>query len=291
MLSIVNKFEKRDGTLQLDENTLARWRSLVDEKPEAPLAWCEFAKALATSGAVDELLSAAAYLGADHPDLAAYMLRAATQNSPGEKSYWFAYCSLAAAQVDTKQENLRWTMFYKHHRAEREVQLGYTQILIRQSRFAAASTIAPAALESQRETAEFREILIDICEKARDWWEAVTQMKVLIAAYPQRAELASRLDANETQLRRATSQTLAPNPIDQPILSVPPITPGQEREIRELLRSFESLGSNCEFGLLQSQFGAEPSRRPPRNIACVTRSRAGKCTPASSQPPRNRRKR
>jgi hypothetical protein len=244
--------------MQLDDDQVEHWRAVVAKAPDSQQGWRGLAKALIESGRPDEILESVNTLEADRPDLAAIMLQSATRAAPENKALWVAYCKLAAAQGDKQQENLRWMMFYRWHPNDRDVQLGYIRILERQKRFANAGAIAMAALEAGGEDSELRELLADLSGKKVDWREAAEHLKVLIAANPGRADLASRLEVAEMHLRDANAQMLAVKPIETPITPVEPVRADEKEEIKELLLGFESLGSNCEFGLLQRRFGAEP---------------------------------
>jgi tetratricopeptide (TPR) repeat protein len=244
--------------MQAETDKVAHWRAVVAAKPTHQPAVRELAKALAESGAVDDVLALSRSYEADNPALADAVLQVATRHAPGEPRLWRAYCALAAARNDMPQQNLRWMMAYKRFAEDRDVQLGYADVLMRQKRFAAAESVAAAALSHTPDDIAMNELLASIAEHKRDWPEAVSYLTALARLAPERADIPPRLQAAEKEALLVEARTMRAQPLILPQGPIPPVPVSAYPEVRELLSHFESMGSNCEFGLLQRKVGAEP---------------------------------
>lgn len=104
----------------------------------------------------------------------------------------------------------------------------------------------------------------EIASSRRDWTEAVRRWGTLRSAYPEHPRVIDgygqalwQLNSDEAETVSKPRHNLIPpesaglrRPVDVPAV--------RDAETRDLLLKFQSLGENCEFGLVQRRFGAEP---------------------------------
>jgi Flp pilus assembly protein TadD len=103
-------------------------------------------------------------------------------------------------------------------------------------------------------------VLAEIASVRGDWTEAVRRWSVLRSAYPDNSRVIDGYGQALWQLHSDEGEQAAlaaparmdalPRPVE--------ITVVRDVEIRDLMLRFQSLGENCEFGLVQRRFGAEP---------------------------------
>ncbi len=167
-----------------------------------------------------------------------------------------------------------WRQARELHPDKREYVLGYVECLTRHHRFTEA--IAELTAAGAAGDPGLLELLAIVAEQAWDWPLARQCLASLVRASPDRADLAARLVTADREIAAAAARRLPQGRIIPPPATLPKAADAQA--LHDLLRQFESLGANCEFGLLQRRFGAEPlgllrfAATRPRTLLILLRS-------------------
>ena len=204
--------------MQPGDDMVQHWRSVLDAKPGHPPALVGLTKAFAELNRGDDIVALVDGLDAGQAALADRMLWLATRAMPTNPALRVAYCRHAEARGDWVQAGSRWGMLRRQQPRRIETHLGYLHAMLQLGRF----------VEVQRGVAAAREVL---------------------GAAPELDDILARAIAAQHDAGGANRIAV------EPVLAE---TPEQIGEIKKLLTGFESLGSTCEFGMLQRQFGAEP---------------------------------
>jgi tetratricopeptide (TPR) repeat protein len=91
-----------------------------------------------------------------------------------------------------------------------------------------------------------------IAHRKRDWAEAIRRWEAALMLYPDMPQISDGLGAVRLAISLEEVDAV-PNRLPPPIIHKPDDVP-----LRDMMMRFESLGSNCEFGLVQRFAGAEP---------------------------------
>lgn len=245
------------------DQALLRWQSILDKEPNNDNAAAGLMRALGELDRPDEIIRhAQAYEAAGKTQLADRVLRAAAKGMPQHFAVAEAYCNLAEARGDRPEATKRWilirTFLRKHDPKRVDGHLGYINFMIRQRRFDDAERGAMAALMALGNQPDLNTAYARLAEMQGHWKEAAERWSTL-TRYP-----ADHPDAAENQRfaeQRALEVTDAPDAADGPGALIPRVKSWDKDEaaaIKAMLTGFESLGYNCEFGLLQRKFKAEP---------------------------------
>lgn len=133
---------------------------------------------------------------------------------------------------------------------------GRADALIRSGRCAEAEAVICAALGDHPHCEDLLFDRAHVALKTERWDEAVAQFEALVRRRPARAEAKpllarARAERAQAELEAGEAQgTYTPERQDVGLV--------QDPAARQILLDFESLGQDCEFGLVQRHFGAEP---------------------------------
>lgn len=158
------------------------------------------------------------------------------------------FAELATLRGDWAAAARRWANVVRHLPDDEAAHLGRIQALRQlgrtddlESATAAAALHFPESLPLAREHAWAANL-------RRDWTAAAARWRGIVARQPNDPGLRERLA--EAELQAGRLPTPAP---------APAATPGSEpTDLSQLLLRFESLGEDCEFGLIQRHLGLEP---------------------------------
>ena len=264
--------------MQIDEDKVRRWQSIIETKPTHLPALIGLAKSLAAEGKSDEIMQMVRNLEASAPEVADQLLTFVIRFLPDDTALGLHYCQLGETLGKANVATARWMMLCARQPSNLEAQLGYVDNLMRDRPAVNAEKVALTAAEIHPENLQLREALARIAEKKHDWEAAVDRWADVLERNPDHPEAAARQRTAEQQIRPASALALDLQPA---MLSNEPVpkTSKTDAEIKELLLGFESLGCDCEFGLLQRRFGGEPlgllrfAGTFPRAVLVLLRSR------------------
>ena len=208
-------------------------------------------------------------------DAADAVAAAALQTFPDDRQLLMAYAWTAQYRRDWPEAVRRWSLVRQHVPDER---LGYVMAArtlhteMRAADQAEAILVAGAArfpddLEIGREYATIASAHGDLSEALRRWQQLGTR-------FPNEPSVIGGRGDAEMRWRNAAADATADGVAAAPIPAA--ATDGGPSPLREFFLQFESIGHNCEFGLVQRHFGAEPlgllrwnAFTPPHLIAAL----------------------
>jgi hypothetical protein len=234
------------------ERALQLWRALWAQTPGDRKAALGIVAALAALGRPSAILTFIDSLPPANPGLPDIALRLAARRLPKNARIGAAYCRSAERLGDLREAETRWWQLRKHAPRQLAAHLGYIECMIAQQRLNEAERATQSALR-------------------------------FLGAKPELLDAQSRIAA-------ATPATPSATPAIAPLPPLADLPEEALHALRQRLIGFESLGRNCEFGLLQRKFGAEPlgllrfSTTRPRTLLHLLRTRfAGIGEPAQNE--------
>ncbi len=279
------------------ERALQLWQALWKQTPGDRTIALGVVRALADLGRPNAILSFIEALPdanpAANPKLADSALRLASRRLPKNARIGAAFCRSAERMGNAREAEARWWQLRKHAPRQVAAHIGYIDCMIAQRRLNEAERAALSALRFLGAKPELLETHARVAEAAADWPAAAARWTLLHQAAPDHPEAAGRQRAAEQAANRIPASPAAA-PLATPPAAVPtPLADLPEEALhalRQRLIGFESLGRNCEFGLLQRKFGAEPlgllrfSTTRPRTLLQLLRTRfAGIGDPAQNE--------
>jgi tetratricopeptide (TPR) repeat protein len=231
------------------EAALAHWRSVAEREPQAEDGWLGASQALCRLGRFSE---------------ADALLVAALRARPGHFALLCALCRVPEANRDFVEAERRWRVLAERQPDRPEPLAGASRALLGQGSIDQCEAMAqscvarfPSHSDAYVTLARAAMARLDWTEAARRWSEVEARFPLHPAAPATRrhCEDRARLIAGDMPLH-AVSRAEAP---PAPDVSVDwTLDRSDAAQVRGFLLQFESLGRNCEFGLVQRSFGAEP---------------------------------
>jgi len=229
---------------------LEQWRLVRERLPDDPSGLVGIATALCQLGRFDEAdreLQAAANTVAAHPEMEA------------------CYCRVAEFRRDWRQALGRWNAARDRRPGNAEAHIGVVRALLSLGRMAEAEAAAEAAKAQFPGHLDVHAIHAECAHWRGDWalasrrWDDVelrfagnplvrAMRRASVERVNENAERQSAVVAAAGETERGATEAVA---AERPDRTDP-------KAMQQFFMQFESLGRNCEFGLLQRQFGAEP---------------------------------
>jgi tetratricopeptide (TPR) repeat protein len=231
------------------ETALAHWRTVAGQEPQADDGWLGASQALCRLERLSE---------ADE------LLVAALRERPGHFALLGALCRVPEAKKDFVQAERRWRVLAERQPDRPEAHAGVTRALLGQGSIDEAEACArhcaeqfPTHSDAYVNLARAAMARLDWQEAARRWGEVEQRFPLHPAAAATRrhCEDRARLIAGELPLHAASVAEPPPAPETAADWT---LDRSDAAQVRAFLLQFESLGRNCEFGLVQRSFGAEP---------------------------------
>jgi tetratricopeptide (TPR) repeat protein len=196
-------------------------------------------------------------------DEADVVLCEAMSRFPDEPRLAISYAWSAHLKADKagnwREASERWYSLVSRFPGE---QLGYAMlgfVLTKHlGRIDEAETFLLAGMERFPDNMAIARQYAQAADYRHDWVEALRRWDALVARWPnERTVLEGR---GETEARQRLIEIDSPQGISTPAVAHQPEDPESQSKTEEgdLLMQFESLGENCEFGLVQRHFGVEP---------------------------------
>jgi tetratricopeptide (TPR) repeat protein len=221
-------FDRRDLPKALD-----RWALVREISPTAPVGYTAAAQSLRLSHRLAE---------------ASAMAEQAKTLFPHEAEAWIEHGRAAAAARDWPEALQRWILMRAAFPYEAQAWAGNIAALTELRRYSEADdlfAILPQALVSNAE------VLIQHARAAtqrRDWSEALTRWERATRLHPGATAIKDGL--NSARVGYQLAQVDAGHTVDT-TSSLSVESESDSKDVRQLLQGFESLGGNCEFGMVQ----------------------------------------
>jgi hypothetical protein len=234
------------------EATLHSWQAKLAENPAHPPAVMGVARALIALDRPEELIALSKSVEPSNQNLADVVLRMSSKQLPDRFELAEAYCQAAEDRGDMMEANTRWSLVRRRLSSREEAHLGYIHAMLRQRRGTEAEAAVSSALNFLGQRPNLREAQAEVAEARRRWTDAAGYWAAIARDIPDHPFAADRQRAAEHRAAQAPAAT------DIADIVVPKVRAEEHDEVRKLVMGFESIGHNCEFGLMQRQFGAEP---------------------------------
>lgn len=182
--------------------------------------------------------------------LADALFREAIARNPADVEIMATYALSAARRGHWAEASARWEEFLDRFPEARMFDGEIAVVFARNGSSARAEELLVQAIEREPRSVDLRQKHAILAEIAEDWHEALRRWDVAIEIRPDdiilkdfRGQAAWELD-----LQNSGSHNRRVGPVSS--LDPP---------FEEMLLRFDSLGDNCEFGLVQRHFGVEPA--------------------------------
>ena len=172
----------------------------------------------------------------------------------------FKYARARNAEIVRKWDVAlkRWTSLVDDDPRSVQAQLGVIRSLREAGKFEKAQTVADQAFALFPESAEVEIQQGLIANRLRDWPRALAKWAAIKARFPDRGDVTAGITDALWQSRQDAAISGAELEIP-PILLQAGLNPTEETErLRQVFMRCESLGSSCEFGMVQRRFHADP---------------------------------
>ncbi len=213
------------------------------------------------------------------PLVAEAALKARVERAPDDAASWLDYCRVGADRLGLAHQMRRWRQARAHLPESRAILFGLVDCLTCHHRFGQAAAELEQALVGQPDDVSVLEKLAATAEAGWDWPAARHWLSRLARLCPETAALTERLGHAEAEATMARGRALPTGPMLAPPSPLPCQPRLSDQAMHELLLGFENLGANCEFGLLQRSYGAEPlgllrfAATSPRTLLILLRTR------------------
>jgi Flp pilus assembly protein TadD len=231
------------------EVALQHWRMVAELEPQADEGWL---------GASHALCRLARLTEADE------LLVTALRARPGHFALLGALCRVPEASKDFATAERRWRVLADRQPDRPEAHAGVTRALLGQGSIDEAEAVARQCIERFPSHSDAYVTLARAAMARLDWQEAALRWGEVEARFPlhpaaaatrRHCEDRARLIAGELPLHASSGAEPPPAPAPAADWTLDRSDP---QLVRAFLMQFESLGRNCEFGLVQRSFGAEP---------------------------------
>ena len=160
------------------------------------------------------------------------------------------YCWVAHHRSDWGEALDRWSRLAAIFPGHSSGAVGVARCLIQLGRIAEAEQSVAESGFAAAGDVDAGSVFAELAAARGDWAEAVRRWGALRASHPDHARVIDGYGQALWQLNSAEAMDPQRRPAE--------IAAGGDAETRDLLLRFQSLGENCEFGLVQRRFGAEP---------------------------------
>jgi tetratricopeptide (TPR) repeat protein len=168
-----------------------------------------------------------------------------------------------AADAGRRQEALaRWCRLRAQWETDVWVSRGLGQAMIDIGQFQEARELIGESLLNHPNHRELLYLQATLASRVENWKDAQRLWQSLVHAYPEDLSMreglmAAHFGARQTSLDNDESRDTQSSPIDSGVANVTPRA-STEGRTAELVLAFESLGCDCEFGLVQRYYECEP---------------------------------
>jgi tetratricopeptide (TPR) repeat protein len=254
---------------------LGYWREVAEHAPDAPEAWIGASQALCRLG---------------RPSDADALLDDGLRHQPGSKTLLAGLCRVAETAQDWPEALRRWTALRDLQPGLPDAAAGIARALHGQGRLDAAEAAAMAVMRRFPAHPDAHVIYARVAMARPDWPEAARRWAAAEQRFPMHPAVAGSRAFCEARARTVAGDFL-PSAEASPIDILAPqsdwrLDRSDTAAVANFLMQFESLGSQCEFGLVQRKFGAEPlgllrwsNMQPPWLIQALAARFAGVGTP------------
>jgi len=213
-------------------------RFFYERDPKNAARVIEYGRALRDAGAYDEADTVLAHGLSDHPDNAEIAAH---------------YAEVPASRRDWAEAARRWREVLARHPDVVSLWL-LAAVALREARHHdEAGKLFERAVARDPENVEIRAHHAVLAERQDDWATAARRWDVAARLRPDDPHIRnSRGDAiwKDAAARLERGEAVAPGET--------PLAAGDAQDLKAVALHFEGLGDNCEFGIVQRQFGAEP---------------------------------
>ena len=221
---------------------LRRWREVVGRFPNSADGVSGVGVALQLLGQLDEADS---------------LLAAALKRFPAQHVIAIEYARVSHRRRDWPEALARWKLVMARFPDNAEGISGAVVALQHLNRYDELEEILTAAVNRFPTNASLAREYAAVAQQRRDWSEALRRWKVAQMQFPGDQTISDGLGSAIFHAKMATVDRNAGEKANSANHTTElPATP--ETSQRDLMMQFESLGSGCEFGLVQRRFGAEP---------------------------------
>jgi tetratricopeptide (TPR) repeat protein len=226
--------------------SLGHWHTAAAMAPALPDAWIGASQALCKLGRADE---------ADD------VLLEALRGQPDHFGLRAAYCRAAETAQNWAEAGRRWSALRADLPDRPEAAAGLARALRGQGRLEEAEAAAMAAMRRFPAHVDAHVTYARIAMARLDWVEALRRWTAVGQRFPLHPSVAQ--SRAHCQARAALIDGTTQAPPDGHIDILAPaagwtLDRGDTASVAKFLAQFESLGSSCEFGLVQRKYGAEP---------------------------------
>jgi tetratricopeptide (TPR) repeat protein len=228
------------------ETAIARWEQVRAVLPDAHTPLVELSHTLISARRHDE---------------ADGLLKAALDRFPDQFDLMLQQASLALHQNNLVLSQERWSRLLQRFPNDARVLFGLAQVLITQGQYDAAAPLLDRFLALRPDHAQAMAERARVDLRRGDWRSALDRLLAASRRFPDNGAI----DALITETKVA-AMLADPDFVDEADLERAALVIASEvqsggneaRRLRSLMLTFESIGDNCEFGLVQRYFGAEP---------------------------------
>jgi tetratricopeptide (TPR) repeat protein len=226
---------------------LAHWRDAAELAPDASEAWIGASRALCRLG---------------RPGEADTLLQDGLHRQPAIEALLTGFCRVAETAQDWAEAGRRWAALRDLQLASPEAEAGIARALYGQDRLDEADAAAMTAMRRFPAYADAYVIYARSAMARQDWPQAVRRWTAVEQRFPRHPSAASSRAFCEQRASIVAGEV--PSRAEAGLIDI--LAPASDfaldrsdaAAVADFLMRFESLGSNCEFGLVQRRFGAEP---------------------------------
>ncbi len=225
---------------------LVHWRALADMAPASADAWIGASQALCKLGRAGE---------------ADAMLQDAMRGQPDNAALMAAFCRVAEMARDWVEAGRRWNAAESRMPDRPEPACGTARTLLGQRKLEEAEASALSAMRRFPAHADAHVTYARVAMARLDWPEAVRRWTAAKQRFPTHPAVTQSLKYCEQRAIGSSGAAPASDEAKADLLAPAPgwtLDRNDKALVADFLAQFENLGSNCEFGLVQRKFGAEP---------------------------------
>lgn len=237
-VQIATEYASIAARLDRWDDAVIRWKNVIERFPGRPDALARLGGSQAKAG-----------------DLVAAERTLLQAEDAFPESWAIAVERAQIAEADPAEAVERWRRVHGRFPALALACSGLGRALRRVGQFEAAETVLGAGRTRFPDDLHIVHEYATTSGDRQNWEEAATRWKVALKINPQ--DVGARHHLSQALLEaNLAAMMMAP-----PVIGArqrPPVVPGGEADPADIMKLFESLGENCEFGLVQRYFGIEP---------------------------------
>jgi len=217
---------------------LARWSDVVRRFPDHPEGY-------AGAGVALQLL--------DRLDEADVLLRGAADRFPAHWGIAIEYARIPHRRADWQAALQRWRAVIERCPDAPDGPIGAGIALRQLKQFDESDSVFTEAMARFPDNLNLRIEFACVASERLDWEEARRRWQTARTQFPDDQSIKEALSYAMLQLQLATAEGTEP-----PNAGREPVATGPNADAANIMMQFESLGSGCEFGLVQRHFDIEP---------------------------------